>query len=224
MSRGVVGVPVGRKAPHTGGSVQINVWPETPPPRIWARKRESVQNSPTESHRDQDSPGLQDPPGPQDPMDPPDSQVLPPNPRDIYSSGLVTVLGTKFVNTAGKKKRVLVHLVDAAEFWPTPPAPTAVFSFSSADMPVVSYPPELEGKMFTVTFGRLHALLQRFFEVGTSTWGGHDKVPLDCADAEEYLTSSEAEGEKAIGGDMWWAMEAPVTSGEAEEDGDWRRG
>lgn len=134
---------------------------------------ETVQNPPTESRRDHDSPGPPDPPG---------FQVLPPNPRDIYSRGLVTVLGTKFVTTAGKKKRVLVHLVDTAEFWPTPPAPTAVFSFSWADMPVVSYPPELEGKMFTVTFGRLHALLQRFFEVGTSAWGGHDRVPVDCVD------------------------------------------
>lgn len=75
---------------------------------------ETVRNPPTESHRDQASPGSQDPPG---------SQALPPNPRDIYSSGLVTVLGTKFVTTADKKKRVLVHLVDTAEFWPTPLPP-----------------------------------------------------------------------------------------------------
>lgn len=91
-------------------------------------------------------------------------------------------------------------------------------------MPVVSYPPELEGKTFTVTFGRLHALLQRYFEVGTSAWGGRDRVPVDCADDVEYLTSSEKEGEKTVSGDKWWAMEAPVTSGEAEEDGDWQKG
>lgn len=178
---------------------------------------EIVQNSPTESHRDQDAPV------PHDPPDPPGSQVLPPNPRNIYSRGLVAVLGTKFITTAGKKKRVLVHLVDTAEFWPTPPALTAVFSFSWADMPVVSYPSELVGKQFTVTFGRLHALLQRFFEVGTAAWGG-DGVPVDCADDVEYLTSSEKEGEKTVDGDKWRAMEAPVTSGEAEEDGDWRNG
>lgn len=137
----------------------------------------------------------------------------------------MTVLGTILVTLAGKKKRVLlVRLVDLAEFWPTTPAPTAAFSVSWPDRPVVSYPLELAGKVCTVTFGRLHGLLQRFAEAGTTAWGGHDHLPIDYTNDVEYFTSSKKDGKQTVDGGKWWAVWAPVTSGATEEDEEWRKG
>lgn len=70
----------------------------------------------------------------------------------------------------------------------------------------------------------MHALLQQSFEAGTTAWGGHDHVPVDRADDVDYFTRRETDVKKPINGDKRWAVEAPVTGGEAEEDGEWREG
>lgn len=149
------------------------------------------------------------------------SPILPqlPNPRAIYSLGTVTVLTSTTIphpTHPGKKKRTVTTLVDAAEFWPTPP--TASFSFTWDDM-YYHYPPEMAGKTFTIAFDALYLALQTYFEGGVPDEDGFGQQ----TDGEGFVQSSESEKLEDLDAaeEIEWALKGPVSSETGESDGEY---
>lgn len=149
------------------------------------------------------------------------SPILPqlPNPRAIYSLGTVTVLTSTTIphpTHPGKNKRTVTTLVDAAEFWPTPP--TASFSFTWDDM-YYHYPPEMAGKTFTIAFDALYLALQTYFEGGVPEEDGFGQQ----TDGEGFVQSSESEKleDLDVAEEIEWALKGPVSSEIGESDGEY---